>query len=80
MRERYWYDEMVAHSPPALGNRHCRAAAEGDELHIVCSYADIDPGEVFDGMCELKIFTWFNWGFPFGEPINVRSFEPKVNA
>jgi len=54
--------------------------AEGDELHIVCSYADIDPGEVFDGMCELKIFTWFNWGFPFGQPINVRSFEPKVNA
>lgn len=54
--------------------------AEGDELHIFCSYADIDPGEVFDGMCELKIFTWFNWGFPFGEPINVRSFEPKVNA
>lgn len=54
--------------------------AIGDELHIVCSYHDVDPGEVFDGMCELKIFTWLNWGFPFGSPINVRSFEPKVNA
>ncbi|CAM7092199.1 hypothetical protein [Enterobacter roggenkampii] len=52
----------------------------GEELHIVCSYEDIDPGEMFDGMCELKIFTWLNWSFPFGEPINVRSFEPKVAA
>lgn len=50
------------------------------ELHIVCSYIDIDPGEVFAGMCELKTFTWLNWSFPFGEPINVRSFEPKVVA
>lgn len=30
---------------------------KGDELHIVCSYSDIKPGEVFDGMCELKTFT-----------------------
>ncbi|HCL6722987.1 TPA: hypothetical protein N2Q78_004578 [Citrobacter freundii] len=54
--------------------------AEGNELHIVCSYADVESGELFDGMCELRIFTWFNWGFPVGEPVNVRSFEPKVNA
>lgn len=33
---------------------------KGDELHIVCSYSDIKPGEVFDGMCELKTFTWLN--------------------
>ncbi|CZZ85229.1 Uncharacterised protein [Enterobacter hormaechei] len=52
----------------------------GDELHIVCSYEDIDPGEMFDGMCELKTFTWLNLSFPFGKPINVRSFEPKVAA
>lgn len=52
----------------------------GDELHIVCSYEDIYPGEMFDGMCELKTFTWLNLSFPFGEPINVRSFEPKVAA
>ena len=52
----------------------------GEELHIVCSYEDIDHGEMFDGMCELKTFTWLNWSFPFGEPINVRSFEPKVAA
>lgn len=51
-----------------------------NRLHIVCSYEDIEPGEVFDGMCELKTFTWFNWSFPSGEPINVRSFEPKVEA
>lgn len=52
----------------------------GEQLQIVCSYIDIQPGEVFDGMCELKTFTWLNWSFPFGEPINLRSFEPKVNA
>ncbi len=28
-----------------------------NELHIVCSYEDIEPGEIFDGMCELKTFT-----------------------
>lgn len=54
--------------------------ARGDELHIVCSYEDIDPGEMYDGMCELKTFTWLNCSFPFGEPFNVRSFEPKVAA
>ena len=54
--------------------------ARGDVLHIVCSYEDIDPGEMFDGMRELKTFTWLNWSFPSGEPINVRSFEPKVAA
>lgn len=53
---------------------------KGDELHIVCSYSDIKPGEVFDGMCELNTFTWLNWSFPYGQPINVRSFEPKVIA
>lgn len=53
---------------------------QDNELHIVCSYDDIDPSEMFDGMCELKTFTWFNWSFPIGEPINVRSFEPKVAA
>ncbi|MCN7217701.1 hypothetical protein MLZ39_09795 [Escherichia coli] len=51
-----------------------------DGLEIVCSYQDIDPGEVFDAMCELKIFTWCNWGFPYGKPINVRPFEPKAEA
>ncbi|WP_259282895.1 hypothetical protein [Enterobacter roggenkampii] len=30
---------------------------KGNELHIVCSYDDIYPGEMFDGMCELKTFT-----------------------
>lgn len=54
--------------------------ARGDELHIVCSYEDIAPGEMFDAMCELKTFTWLNWSFPFGETISVRSFEPKVAA
>lgn len=54
--------------------------ARGNELHIVCSYEYIEPGEMFDGMCELKTFTWLNWSFPFEEPINVRSFEPKVAA
>ncbi|ARZ77218.1 hypothetical protein EYC94_18020 [Enterobacter hormaechei] len=54
--------------------------ARGDELHIVCSYENIGPGEMFDGMCELKTFTWLNWSFPSGEPFNVRSFEPKVAA
>ena len=49
-------------------------------LHIVCSYEDIEPSEMFDGMCELKTFTWLNWSFPSGEPMNVRSFEPKVGA
>ena len=34
--------------------------AQGNELNIVCSYEDIDPGEMFDGMCELKTFTWLN--------------------
>lgn len=51
-----------------------------NEYHIVCSYDDIEPGELFDGMCELKTFTWLNWSFPVGEPINLRLFEPKVEA
>lgn len=49
-------------------------------LHIVCSYEDIEHGEMFDGMCELQTFTWLNWSFPFSEALNVRSFEPKVEA
>lgn len=53
---------------------------KGGQVHIVCSYTDIKPGEVFDGMYELKTFTWLNWSFPYGQPINVRSFEPKVIA
>ncbi|EAP3436599.1 hypothetical protein GTE18_004133 [Salmonella enterica subsp. enterica] len=47
-------------------------------LEIVCSYSDIEPGEWFDDMCELKTFTWLNWSWPYGEPINVRRFRPKV--
>lgn len=53
---------------------------KGNKLHIVCSYEDIEPGEIFDGMCELKTFTWLNWSFPLSEAFNVRSFEPKVEA
>ncbi|EPP0959098.1 hypothetical protein ACULX3_001712 [Cronobacter turicensis] len=51
-----------------------------DGLAIVCSYFHIRPGEVFDAMCELKTFTWLNWSFPYGEPINVREFSPRVDA
>jgi hypothetical protein len=28
--------------------------AKGNELHSVCSYEDIEPGEMFDGMCSSR--------------------------
>lgn len=47
---------------------------------IICIIEDVKPGETFDAVCELKVFTWLNWSWPYGEPMNFRRFTPKVNA
>lgn len=47
---------------------------------IVCIIEDVRPGETFDAVCDLRVFTWFLWSWPYGGPINLRAFTPKVNA
>jgi hypothetical protein len=75
---RLFYEKDNLFTHPKMGDGYCCSARNRAGMEIVCSYSDIEPGEWFDGMCELKTFTWLNWSWPYGEPINVRRFQPKA--
>ena len=47
---------------------------------IVCILDDVEPGEVFDAICDFRVFTWLNWSWPRSAPLNIRPFTTKAAA
>ncbi len=60
---------------PRFINDQIALTDNGEQYEIACSMVDVNPGERYDAMCDLKIFTWLGWAIPCGEPTNIRPFE-----
>lgn len=43
-----------------------------DDFEIVCSMADVQPGEVFGGIAEADSFTWLGMGVTY----RIGNFRP----
>ena len=70
-------NEILLAFIPRFINDKVALSAVNDQYEIVCSMIDIIPGEQYDALCDLKIFTWLGWAIPCGEPTNIRPFEGR---
>ncbi|EJD4727889.1 hypothetical protein ACUMLB_003455 [Escherichia coli] len=70
-------NEILSALVPRFINDVVALSAVNDQYEIVCSMIDIIPGERYDAMCDLKIFTWLGFAIPCGEPTNIRPFEVR---
>ncbi|MGE1781509.1 hypothetical protein ACMFF8_10245 [Escherichia coli] len=43
---------------PRFINDQIALTDNGEQYEIACSMVDVNPGERYDAMCDLKIFTW----------------------
>lgn len=48
---------------PRFINDQIALTDNGEQYEIACSMVDVNPGERYDAMCDLKIFT--GWVGPF---------------
>lgn len=58
---------------PRFINDQIALTDNGEQYEIACSMVDVNPGERYDAMCDLKIFTWLGWPFRVeNQPIFAR--------
>ncbi|EBX2183600.1 hypothetical protein CBJ89_001965 [Salmonella enterica subsp. enterica serovar Essen] len=70
---------LLAFIPRFINDQIALNECEG-KYEIMCSMIDVHPSQKYDAMCDLKIFTWFGWAIPCGEPANIRPFVAKEEA
>lgn len=59
---------------PRFINDQIALTDNGEQYEIACSMVDVNPGERYDAMCDLKIFTpgWVGLFRVENQPIFVR--------